>query len=507
METNMNRKQKIAFLGVIALYSLFIGLLLFQRRYFGFGTETDYLGGFLPEAQRIIEGQPLLLEFHPPLYSMLLSLVQTVTQDWLRTGLLVSFVTGLIALVTNFLFFYRLLDIYAGWGALLGLMTSTVFLEYSVYATSDIFSLALYSSSLLLSLLAVQKKSAYLWILCGMAVGCLLLTRTNGITCLFIAVLPLWSNATFKQKINNFLFFAAGLSIPLLFWFTYALLSGSRFTPAGTYANFALTYFSPKDRVSGDARMRVEEQFDSLISVLSYDPVHIAKVYLKDLVSLGKEMARMLQPWLVLFIPVGVFSFFRNSPENRKICTFYIVLTLLQVLLINFKAYEARYFLFFIPILGIFVGEAFRYLTSLAPRPIPQRVVIGFCTVCAVFALTLSYSTSWEAVSSSVGELPEMVARKLHLPFYTGSTSLPFPDVETLPELRCALETQSGSGDLFLYYGTQEKAFRRQFKALSNPQSSPTWLSPVEQSAEPNQWVLYQYSPDAQAIASQPCTS
>ena len=56
-------------------------------------------------------------------------------------------------------------------------------------------------------------------------------------------------------------------------------------------ANFALTYFS-EDRISGDGRAKVEEQFDSLSSVLAYDPIHIIKTYLKDLVALVKKVAK-----------------------------------------------------------------------------------------------------------------------------------------------------------------------------------------------------------------------
>lgn len=233
-----NQLRKFILPGVTALCFLLISLLSLKRSYFGFGTETDYLGAFLPEAQRVIAGEPLLLEFHPPLYSMCLALVQTLTQDWLRTGLLVSLVASAVALITNFLFFYRLLGVYAGWGAILGLITSDEFLKYSAYATSDVFFLALYSSAFLLSLLAAKKKLAYLWILCGLAVGCILLTRTNGITCLLIAALPWWSGSSFRQKRNDFLCFLLGLLIPLLSWVSYASFSGSQLTPAGTYANF-----------------------------------------------------------------------------------------------------------------------------------------------------------------------------------------------------------------------------------------------------------------------------
>ncbi len=465
-----------------------------------------------------------MLEFHPPLYSIFLALIQGITQDWLRTGLLVSLAASAIALVTNFLFFYQLLDAYAGWGAVLGLFASSNFVAYSAYATSDIFFLALYSAALWLSLLAIRRKRASLWILCGLLVGGLLLTRTNGIVCLFIALLPWWSSSSLKQKCSQLLCFLLGLFVPLLGWVCYAYLSGSQFTPEGTYANLAMTYFSPTaDRISGDARVKVEAQFDSLTSVLLYDPAHLAKIYVKDLLRLVKKTAGMLQNPLGLFVLIGIFSFFRDiikgRIDNRRLCAFYIVLTILQVLLINFKAYEERYFLFFLPILGVLVSKAFGYIIYLARRQRAKRVSMGICLSCAFLALILSYQAAWQEVSSSSGELEEVVqsvqqlgisdsniiTRKPHLPFYTRSASLSFPDVETLTELQCAMEAQPNSADLLLYYGTQEKVFRRQFEALANPANSPDWLAPLDQSSRPDVWALYKYRPDAKLNASLTC--
>lgn len=529
MATHTNRrehqKERWVLWGAIASCFLFITLLSLQRNYFGFGTETDYLGGFLPEAQRVLAGEPLRLDFHPPLYSILLAFIQTIAQDWLKTGLFVSLISSISVLILNALFFNQLIGFYASCGAVFGLMTSVTFLKYSAYATSDIFALALYSGCLLLSLLAAQKRAPSLWILCGLAVGSLLLTRTNGITCLFIATLPFISSKSWKQKFIDFLCFITGICIPLLIWFCYASLSGSRLSPAGTYANFALTYFSPSyDRVSGDARIQVETQFNSLLDVLTYDPLHIVKTYIKDLVRLAIKMTRMLQIPLTLLVPVGLFSLLRNGIRNDRLCTFYLVLTLLQVLLINFKAYEARYFLFFLPCLGAAAGMGFAYVLSLARSRQEKRMVAAVSLGCIALLLTLSYQSSWQAVASDIGELDEsvpqiqtlnldgehLISRKPHLPFYTNAVPLSFPNVETLSELECTLQselekTTSDSNNLFLYYGTKERDFRRQFKMLLTPESSPEWLAPVAQSQQAETWVLYKYRPDTVAIAANSC--
>ncbi|MGD1857149.1 MAG: ArnT family glycosyltransferase [Leptolyngbyaceae cyanobacterium] len=512
----MSRTQKRILLVVMLLCIAFISLFSFNRSYIGFGTETDYLGGFVPEARRFLRGDSLLLEFHPPLYSMVVALVQTIVQEWFRAGLLVSLISSAIVLIANFFFFYNLLGIYAAWGTIAGLITSTQFIEYSAYATSDIFFFALYSIALLISLLAIKRYKRYLWILCGLAVGCLILTRTNGITCLAIVLLPWCSRESFRQKLNGSIYFVSGLLIPLGSWSIFAWLSGSPLKPSSTYANLALTYFSSpsSNRISGDERIQLEAQFNSLIDVIRHDPVHIIKIYYQDIMTLIGRIPRMLQDPLNIFVPIGVLALFYTEIKNRKVFIFYIFLTLIQALLLNFKAYEARYFLFLIAILGAILGEAFRYLINLVQSRKSRRRLIGFCGLCGCLALILSSSSAWRAVDSSVGELKDvipkvqplplgqsgMIARKPHLPFYTDTQRLSFPNVETLEELGqavgCSMKNQSELESIFLYFGTKERLRRPQFSALSNPETSPDWLMPIQQSSRPDLWVLYEYLPD-----------
>jgi len=60
----MKKAERLLALTFIMLIGCCIGFLTFQRQYFNFGVETDYLGTFVPEAKRFLEGKPLLLKLH-----------------------------------------------------------------------------------------------------------------------------------------------------------------------------------------------------------------------------------------------------------------------------------------------------------------------------------------------------------------------------------------------------------------------------------------------------------
>ena len=55
------------------------------HRWLSFGSETDYLGLFMPEAKRLLAGQPLQIAFHPPLYPCLIALAWSVLGDWVAS--------------------------------------------------------------------------------------------------------------------------------------------------------------------------------------------------------------------------------------------------------------------------------------------------------------------------------------------------------------------------------------------------------------------------------------
>jgi hypothetical protein len=45
------------------------------------GGRTDQLGGFVPEAMRLMDGGPLAIESHPPFYPIVVAAVYCTTGD------------------------------------------------------------------------------------------------------------------------------------------------------------------------------------------------------------------------------------------------------------------------------------------------------------------------------------------------------------------------------------------------------------------------------------------
>ena len=75
------------------------------RSYFGYDVETDFIGLYVPEAQRFLDGEPLLSVFHPPLYPLALAGLRQLVDDWLLAGVTLSVVSGVAVLIMSWLLF------------------------------------------------------------------------------------------------------------------------------------------------------------------------------------------------------------------------------------------------------------------------------------------------------------------------------------------------------------------------------------------------------------------
>ena len=494
--------------GIIAYISL-------TRNYFGYGTETDFLGGFIIEAQRLVSGQALTLEFHPPLYASVLALFQIVIDDWFLTGRILSLVSYTVALITSFFFFRLLVGNAAGWGALFSLMASSVMVFFSTLTTSDIFFYAIYTSTLLLATSAFKKKSLVLWAISGVLIALAILTRSNGFTLLALLFLPWIDTSTNQEKIRNTVVLFTGTLLPLLLWAAIANYSGSPFMPAGNHANLALTYFSPvNDRLSGDARMLVESQFHSLWQVISYDPLHMAKQYLGDLKELlmniffSDKLVRT--PIFLFLIPGMVLLLIR---QDRLTFFYLFILTFSQVLLVNLKYFEPRYHLYLVPLYGVALAiccEKMASLIKIKLKPEFANVTIAVA-ITALIALipaakNIIYVNSQakfadielhDSVNRTAGMTPKgawIIARKPHMAYYNDGKYSILPNVKTYAELNDKLAEFARSAPVYVYFGQKEASTRPQFKELisANVEQIP-WLLPKATSSTPDNWVLYEY--------------
>lgn len=499
---------------------VWIGLVSFislHREYMGFGAETDFLGGFLPEARRILSGEPLGIEFHPPFYSAVLALFQFFIDDWFLSGRLLSLLAYTVALLANFFLFRSMISPVAGWGALLALMASTPLVYFTGIASSDVFFFALYSISIMTGMMALRKNSPSLWLATGIFVSLVLLSRTNGFTLALLMFLPWLSvaNSAYKSKMS--LLVLTGVMIPLLVWAVIANYTGSPFMPSGTYANLALTYFSPSGSPSsGYDRVLLEAKFNNIWEVLAYDPGFIFKSYFVDLYKLMKTIFmynRLMEfsvSWLLL--PAMIILILRRE----KAFIFYaFILTLSQILLVNFKGYEVRFYLFVIPAYGVALAIVVETLSAAISKVTNSHylrsselslMIIFLVFVYPVFHAYKSASLRHLAsdaeladligpVESSIAKNSILVASLPQVSFYVKSDLHYFPAVKSLAELRKWLNKLPKNRPVYVLYGTQEKKHIPTLQdLLSHDRDRLTWLPVIIKSSKKDKWVLYKFT-------------
>ena len=105
---------------LLPIAGVVLGLGL-SRSYLGYGVETDFIGAYVPEAQRFLDGEPLLSRFHPPLYPMVIAGLRQFVGDWLLAGVMLSVVSGMAVLIVSWLLFHDLGGTATAWGAALTL--------------------------------------------------------------------------------------------------------------------------------------------------------------------------------------------------------------------------------------------------------------------------------------------------------------------------------------------------------------------------------------------------
>lgn len=490
---------------VVLLYAVFVLSLALTRDYLGYGTETDFVGAFVPEAQRVLSGEPTESSFHPPGYPILLALTYALVGDWMTSGLLISGLAGLAVVLTAYLFFHQLCGRAAAWGALLGLFGSIGFLGFSVQATTDVFFLALFSASCLLALRGSSTGSPLSWAMCGAIIGVAVMTRTNGLPLLLLLLLPFTSSFELRSKLRQIGAGALGLGAVALALAAYAAAVGSDLLPSRTYLSVAMTYFTEEPRAA-EGMVEAEQRFTSTADVLTHDPVALVTGYIWNLYHLvSLRLVDVVTLPLVFLFPVGLLMLIGRFPSATFLL--FLATILAEVMLVNFKAFESRYYLFLAPWIGACAGQVIWFLWRADWPPLGRRLVTGLLVTGIVLAVGLAATLAArgvlglgaelaEVVPSVQGRIPDgakIVARKPHLAFYTDGTSVYLPELETLTGVRDYLGSVAGDQPAFLFYGRIERDKRTDYRALSDPDAAPDWLVELARGTRPGSWVLFRY--------------
>jgi hypothetical protein len=353
----------------------------------------------------------------------------------------------------------------------------------------------------------------------GVLTGAAIVTRTNGIALIGFLLFAITCEGIKVSKIKAVMLFIIGMMIPIVLWCSFAIYSESPIFPKYSYRNLALTYFSEgSDRISGDSMRGASEGLTSTWHVLTKDPIHIAKTYLRDLLSSTKTVflkeGLLLFPLILLALPGLFFLIFREDRKFNRV----LALNLLGMfLLLNFKAYQNRFFLYLVPFMGAGIASLLTVLYLEAKKKNQNAIILVFALF-LVFSSALSikhikHSLDYQADLSfdsakasnmlrnkNISEHATVIARKPHLSFYAELNWYMFPDEESMEDLKSALREiigyQPDNSRVYLFYGFAEREFRPRLATLANSNSNVPWLCRIGYGEENGGWVLYEILPE-----------
>jgi hypothetical protein len=491
-----------------------VGRISLDRQYFNVDTETDFLGAFMPDAERLASGQPLLLLNHPAGYPAALALARAALGDWLTSGLLLSWLSTIGVLLASHALLRRLGGRWVALGGLAALAVSDVFLAFGAQAASDVPFLALWMAALALTAAALDSGGRWLWPGVGLFAGLGLLTRSTGLPLTLLVLAPLLTRHGLRSRVADAGLTAAGLAIPVGAWLSFAVATGSPVAPTENYPTLALAYAD--GRVTGDTLFAMRDRFSSGWQVIASDPLRLLVTYLKNLLRLPLHvLTKTTWPPLAV-LGAALLPLWLLRLRDPKMAVVFAT-ALGGVLLTNLNpVFEARYYLFLVPLLGASAGYAVaRWLSR------PGR--FRFAPACAVAGLAIIAGAGLmhavphaqakaehpgvraqlaEAVPAVRRHTPPgaiLIAYKDNLAFHTGRRTAMLPPAATIAELCAALQTQLKPGPAYIYIGYVEQRRHRVelSQQLLRPELPP-WLSVAAQGTAGGGWRLLEVLEAAQ---------
>jgi len=319
-----------------------------------------------------------------------------------------------------------------------------------------------------------------------------------------------------KTVINVFCCFLMCVAV-IGSWAMYARATDSPTSPTYGHVNLAMRYFpTESDPFTVEARQELASRFQNYMDVMSYDPYHVILEYAKDAgrtakrILFGSELLPFLWIWVSL---AGVVLLFLEW--HTPFALMFLLATVAQIGLVNFKSYEPRFFLFLIPLLGAGLGVSVKMLFQFVKMPRHQIVVWGLLLVLIVPNLRWTYYTAYRRLHKQDQELSEAVGsirnitdktgdfiitgRKPHIPYYNGINVFvdqgytKLPDIKDGKELKRWLTSMNEGKNVFLYFGSYERSTRPGLAFLSDPHQAPAWLESLVYGGAGGGWVFYRF--------------
>ena len=504
--------------GIICL-AYFACLAYFSRQHpFGtYATETDFYHLYAPDAARLAVGQFPANEFQGPGYPALLSSVTKITGDVFVSGKWISIFSAVTCVWLAYILFKRLFGKWTGVGAALLTLVSIEFPEFSLQATTDVFFLMLFLTSIVIFTGAYFSLYPRI-ILAGFFTGVTYLTRYNGVVlvaCFVFAILFLnffeqvWRKQLILATVFLVVFFLAAMP-----WFIANYRhNGSPFYNAN-YLNMA-TLFYPElvgGEVTQDGTRKMGEQFHSFGEVVAYNPKQAVIRYFFNLFDIfwKSQQSPLAITWVGIIGFLGMLVTFidRKSKEVKLL----LLIALAYLLLMGLNHWEQRYFFFigvcyagFAAYIILRFSEISSQIKFFSKDHTFARIIISVALVFIIWTHSLvqakgSFSNflndhpyeipaaaKFIQSSNPASHSLKIVARKPHLPFIAKQNWIFFPPVKSLDELKLWLEKNPVD---YIAIGKRELKSRKELAPLGDPKTAPEWLQAAWVNDDPK-FILY----------------
>jgi hypothetical protein len=342
--------------------------------------------------------------------------------------------------------------------------------------------------------------------LVGVFAGSGLLTRATGIPLTLLALAPLLARRDRCSRVVDSALVATGLFIPIGVWLSFALATGSPVAPTENYPTLALAYAD--GRVTGDTLFSMRDRFSSGWQVIAYDPLRLLVTYLKNLLRLPVHVLTKTTWFPFGILGAAALPFWLLTVREPKMAIVFTT-SLAGVLLTNLNpAFEARYYLFLVPLLGSSVGYAiarwlgrpgrFRFAPALAIAGLAILAGVGLMQAVPRAharaehpAVRAQLAEAAAAVRRHTAPGAILVAYKDNLAFHAERRTVMLPLAATVEELCAALQRQSKPGPVYIYIGYVEQRRHRVelSQQLLRPEL-PTWLTVVAEGDAGGGWRL-----------------
>jgi len=474
-------------------------------------TETDFYGQYAAGARLVQHGHldPARYGVVGPVYEIVLGLVGFVLRDLFLAAGLLSVAASVGAVLLWFALLRRRADARAGLVTALFMAANAFFFRYGYAVTTDALAVALQAATLFVLLARGGPRAA---LGTGLLAALAFLTRYNAVYLVPAGLAAILAGATAHgRRARAAGLFVLGFLAPVVPWVLYSLARGSGFS-FQLHHNIAYEVFARARGIPWDEYQRtLQPQFRSLADVIARDPGAVAGRMLFNVLDHLRLDAASLLGWpLALCAALGL-ALGLTDGSARRLWPIWVAWALLFLTLVP-AFHSERYSVALLPAYAtaaalLFASPRFALAAGRARRvwlkPVLAALPLAFALAASVRVqarvldqLPIEALDAARALRGLARPGERVMARKAHVAWHAGLEPVPFPFVNTLPELAAYAR---GKGARWLYFSWPEGETRPQFWYLLDTTVVAPGLTPRRITTR-HAAVLYEIGPGFGAV-------